>query len=204
MHKKQIPWNKGKNKENDFRVAKQAQSLIGIIRSEETRRKISDSKKGSKPWNKGKTAEDDSRILSGLRNGMYGKTHTNEVKQLLRELGKIKFGGKNNPWYGKNRSGELSPRYKPEILKRKYKNYLNKVTWLTEQTYCKYIKEINPNNFPRTLCGIRGGYQLDHIYPIYKGFLYSISPEDISKKENLRMLTWKKNRIKSDKLNCEV
>ena len=43
--------------------------------------------------------------LTGEKNGMYGKHHTEETKKLLSE----KFSGENNPMYG--RKGELAPCY---------------------------------------------------------------------------------------------
>ncbi len=194
-----IPWNKGKTKEKDDRILKYSKKLKGLKRSEETKIKISKSKIGSQSWCKGKTHLDDPRIAFGERNGMYGKTHSKENKLLFKELGKLKFGGENNPWFGKDRSGKLSPRWKPESIKRKYKDYQNKVVWLTERTYIKYIKEINPKGLPRTLCGIKGGYQLDHIFPIYKAFLNKWKPEKVSNKNNLQMLSWKENRDKGIK-----
>jgi hypothetical protein len=49
------------------------------------------------------------------------------------------------------------------------------------------------NTHKRTLSGIDGGYQLDHIISIKFGFDNNISPEALSEKSNLRMLPWKKN-----------
>jgi 5-methylcytosine-specific restriction endonuclease McrA len=59
--------------------------------------------------------------------------------------------------------------------------------------------KINPENFPRRRCGVIGGYQLDHIVSIKKGFEDGISPENMSLRENLRMLSWQENRKKHDK-----
>jgi hypothetical protein len=49
-----------------------------------------------------------------------------------------------------------------------YKRYKNKVHKLSEQTYVKHIEIINPNGYPRTLCGVDGGWQLDHIKSVRK------------------------------------
>jgi|688.fasta_scaffold216471_3 hypothetical protein len=75
----------------------------------------------------------------------------------------------------------------------KFKRYRNKVEFLTEQTYVKFIEEINPNNHPRTLAGIQGGYHLDHIVSVKEGFINGWSPEKLADKENLQMLPWLEN-----------
>jgi len=54
---------------------------------------------------------------------------------------------------------------------------------------------------PRTLCGVEGGWQLDHIIPIKYGFDNNIPPELIADISNLQMLPWKDNRTKSDKID---
>lgn len=78
-----------------------------------------------------------------------------------------------------------------------YKVYSRRVHTLTKHVYNKYKNEINPNNHPRTLCGVDGGYQLDHIITIREGFDNNVPPEDIAKKENLRMLPWKTNLMRN-------
>lgn len=61
------------------------------VHSIETRRKISESKKGSRVYN-----------LCGERNGMYGKHKTDEQKKYLSDL----FKGTGGPFYGKRHSDE--------------------------------------------------------------------------------------------------
>lgn len=78
-----------------------------------------------------------------------------------------------------------------------YKKYAGKVHNLTKWTYEKYKNEINPNNYPRTICGVDGGYQLDHIIPIKFGFENNIPPEVLAEKDNLRMLPWKENLMRN-------
>ena len=82
----------------------------------------------------------------------------------------------------------------------KYKRYAGKVHRLSQKTYIKYKHEINPNDYIRTLCGVENGYQLDHIIPVREGFERGISPEEMSKKENLRMLPWKENLTRHKKV----
>lgn len=86
--------------------------------------------------------------------------------------------------YIKSKSKDTTP---------EYVRYRNKVHKLSEKTYQENKEIINPNNYPRTLCGVVGGYQLDHIVEIKDGFQKNISPEEMSKVENLRMLTWEEN-----------
>ena len=74
-----------------------------------------------------------------------------------------------------------------------FKRYRNKVEFLTEQTYVKFLEEINPNNFPRTLAGIQGGYHLDHKVSVKEGFINGWSPEKMADKDNLQMLPWLEN-----------
>lgn len=144
-------------------------------------------------WNKGLTISDN-RVSSYAdkqrgqkRKGNYDK-HT-------------RWSGHGNPWAGKPRNGNKSPRYREDRHSREYWDYFNEVKSLTEEVYIQNKKEINPNNLPRGVSG-RGKdvYQLDHIYPIIEGFRNGISPKQISQKENLRMIHWEENIRKSGKV----
>lgn len=72
----------------------------------------------------------------------------------------------------------------------KYKLYKHKVRYLTEKTYALYKNEINPNNYPRTLCGVDNGYQLDHVISVSECFKKNIPEDYCASKENLQMLSW--------------
>jgi transposase len=74
-----------------------------------------------------------------------------------------------------------------------YKKYQRKVRWLTEKTYVDYKNFINPHNHPRTLCGVDGGYQLDHIIGVYECYISGTSIENCSDLKNLQMIPWKEN-----------
>jgi transposase len=74
-----------------------------------------------------------------------------------------------------------------------YKKYCNKVRRLTEKNYVKYQNIINPNNHPRTLCGVEGGYQIDHKLSVRFCYDNNISEEVCSSVDNLQMLEWSKN-----------
>jgi hypothetical protein len=77
-----------------------------------------------------------------------------------------------------------------------YRRYRNRVTKLSEKTYNENVEIINPNNHKRTVNGIDGGYQLDHIVSVRKCFNDGISPENASESKNLQMLPWKQNLMK--------
>ncbi|MFI5260744.1 MAG: hypothetical protein ACHQU0_03050 [Candidatus Paceibacteria bacterium] len=94
----------------------------------------------------------------------------------------------------KTRTGENHPRWNPN--KSEFKKYLSRVMSVTRKNYIKHKSAINPNDLPRRLCGIEGGYQLDHKVSIKEGFTRGISPEVIGNAENLNMLTWQDNRSK--------
>lgn len=176
----------------------------GKHHSEETKQLLSEQKRGSSPWNKGLTKETSDSILSsatknrdgrtanfGANNGMYGKTHTEKVKEKQRNknIQDGKWRGENNPWYGKDRSGENSPRFLSEKERSEWEQYSQRVRSITEQQYRKHKNKINPNNLKRGTTQ----YHLDHIIPIWYGFKHNIDPRKISNISNLRIIWWKEN-----------
>lgn len=74
-----------------------------------------------------------------------------------------------------------------------YKKYSGRVTRATEKTYKENIDIINPERHPRTLCGVVGGYQLDHIISKRHGFENNIPAEELAKVENLQIIPWEVN-----------
>lgn len=80
-----------------------------------------------------------------------------------------------------------------------YKKYARQVHGLSQKVYEEYKDIINPNNYPRTLCGVENGWQLDHITPIKECFEQGISPQDAAQVSNLRMLPWKDNLMRQYK-----
>ena len=94
--------------------------------------------------------------------------------------------------------------YKNSLRKEttpEYKRYANRVHNLTKKTYAKHKGKINPRNHPRTICGVEGGWQLDHIIPISYGFENNIDEEYMASVTNLRMLSWEENLRKSNKVS---
>ena len=134
----QIPWNKGKsadpNSSNyDSRLDylwEERNPFYGKNHTPETRKKMSEDKKGKVTWMKGRKHSEETiqRMkdywkgkLSGIDNPMYGKKHTEEAKLKMSEKGKDrvvsaehrqkisesmkgKHSGVNNPFYGKHHS----------------------------------------------------------------------------------------------------
>ena len=89
--------------------------------------------------------------------------------------------------------------YKKTLMKEdtpKYKRYRNRVTKLSEKVYEENKSLLNPNCYIRTKCGIENGYQLDHKISVRESFDKGISPEEVSKLENLQILPWKQNLLK--------
>ena len=156
--------------------------------SEEIKHKISQANKGNTAWNKGLTAETDDRVRQ------YADTQTGQ-KRDGNYVANKDWSGENNPWYGKARNGELSPRFNGELKNREFREYRGKVTMLTERTYQEHEELINSNGRKRTKCG-HGGYQLDHIYPVAAGFENGVPPDLIAAPENLQMLSWQDNLAK--------
>lgn len=74
-----------------------------------------------------------------------------------------------------------------------YRKYSNKVRRLTEKNYVKYFTTINLNNCPRTLCGVDGGYQVDHKLSVRFCYDNNISEEVCASVDNLQMIEWTQN-----------
>lgn len=80
--------------------------------------------------------------------------------------------------------------------KSEYDKYSRRVRMLTEKAYVEHIDIINPKRLPRTICGVEGGYQLDHIRSVRECFDLNISEEECAGVNNLQMLTWQNNLAK--------
>lgn len=200
-----IPWCKGQTKETNPILAAIAEKAKGRERWLEYRQNISKSKKGSIPWNKGLTAKDDDRIASGIRNARWGKSLSLNARKHLSEYNKKHSGfiGNRNPWFGKKRNGPLSPRWNPFRHNREFKNFQGKVYILTEKTYYQYKNRINPNNYIRGKAGVENGWHLDHRISVAWGYKNGWTPEMLSAKENLQMLPWRENVLKSSKCDWD-
>lgn len=91
---------------------------------------------------------------------------------------------------------EYEKRYS-NVNSSEYNTYSRKVHRLSAKTYTENIDTINPNRYNRTLCGVEGGWQLDHIIPIKEHFFNGVSAEEASVVTNLRMLPWRDNLMRN-------
>ena len=107
----------------DETLKKISESLKGKHHSEEHRRKISEGLKGEKNGFFGKHhSEETRRKISKLSKGKQtwlGKHHSSEAKQKISEARKGKYGGENNPMYGRKQSEEAKQKMKLAWQKRK-------------------------------------------------------------------------------------
>lgn len=78
-----------------------------------------------------------------------------------------------------------------------YKRYKALVHRLSGKTYHENIDIINPERHPRTLNGVDGGWQLDHIKTIKECFEQGIPAEEVATVSNLRMLPWQQNLMRN-------
>ena len=153
------------------------------------------------PWNKG---------LAGLNHSEETKrkmsvAHTGTIKPLEVRL-KIRDSnlGKHNVRVTCHcgMSGERSAmkRWHFENCgtrnRSEFKIYLRAVHHLTTAIYREHKQVINPHNYPRTKCGIEGGYQLDHRVSVKEGFERKLPIHEIAHINNLQMLPWQENRAK--------
>jgi len=165
-------WNKGLK---DV-ISAETKQKMSISAKERVLRGILPDNTGNIAWNKGLTKETDCRVSK------YAASQFNQVRS-----GNYSRGEDNGNW---------------NANKSEYAAYSNKVRMLSEAVYRKNKSVINPNNLPRGRAGVDGAYHLDHIISVYYGFTNKIAPEEISKMENLQMLEWRENVIKSS--NTEI
>jgi hypothetical protein len=144
------------------------------------------------------------------------KTISNKVKQ------RGGHKGKNNPMYGKKHTPAAIKKQKERAALRKATSYIQasatkvkrglsvpknqksdwqlykeKISSLTRFSYNKYKQHVNPLNLDA-----KRGYELDHKFSKYKGFLNNIDPAIISHPANLEMIEKSQNRSKSSK--CSI
>lgn len=151
------------------------EGVSGLIHSEETKQKMSESHKGEKNYWYGKHLSEETKTklsdaqkgkYDGENNPMYGKHHTKETRDKIsktrieKEIGK----GENNNFYGVHRLGIESPYNKlykvidlqgtvkimcgREIYNNSSQGFLN----ISKETFYKYIlpyNEVNIDNIPQ-------------------------------------------------------
>lgn len=97
--------------------------------------------------------------------------------------------------------GKGSRPYQVKEHTPEFTKYKRLVHSLSQETYNNNIDIINPNRYPRTICGVDSGWQLDHIKTILECYNQGISPQEASSIENLRMLPWQDNLMRNFKEN---
>jgi hypothetical protein len=120
------PWNKGKPWSDEVKVKcgllnKGNTHWIGRKHSEESKIKMSESRKGNKNHAFGKKMSDETKLKLSIAH--TGKKYSTErVAQM-----KITFGGKNNPMYGKKMSDESKEKMKKSLTGRKMSDEAKKI-----------------------------------------------------------------------------
>ncbi len=108
--------------------------------------------KGLSAWNKGLTSKDDDRILSGERNGMYGRHHTKESKEKISQnknrslkISKKLIGRPKSQQHKKklseshkNRESSFKGKHHTEEIKQK----------ISKSLMGRYIGDLNPARRP--------------------------------------------------------
>jgi hypothetical protein len=163
-------------------------------------------KKGEVAWNRGlrgvcsgwKLSEVTKRRMSLSRTGL---SKSIEVRQKIRQsnLGKHSVSVVC-PKCGVSGGESIMKRWHFDKCgsrnRSEFKIYLRAVHHLTTAVYREHKQVINPHSYPRTRCGIEGGYQLDHKISVKEGFERKLPIHEIAHINNLQMLSWKENRNK--------
>ena len=79
-----------------------------------------------------------------------------------------------------------------------YLKFKKEVYFLTKKNDLKRL----PNFEYRGLCGVKGAYQLDHMYSILEGFKNGVESKIIANINNLEFIPWEENLKKRDK--CSI
>ena len=128
-----------------------------------------------------------SKILVGSKAAAFGNRYHNGKSKSQTHIENMKKRPKR---YGVN-----NPNWKEDTPE--FKRYKGRVHQLTAKVYNTHHDVINPNNYPRTVCGVQGGWQLDHIVSIRECFNRGYTIEEAACLDNLQMLPWKHNLLKS-------
>ncbi len=75
-----------------------------------------------------------------------------------------------------------------------WKRYQNDCHYMSDKVFKLNESLLNPHGHPRTLAGVPGGHQLDHILPKAVGYSLGIPPDLMSHIDNLQYIPWEDNR----------
>lgn len=133
------------------------------------------------------------KSLKTRRSKEYRKSMRNSMKKSIAWKKTQSIRNKALKDYWENIRG-----FKFEDIKDKWYLYRRTVYKMSESSYLKYNKIINPKKLPRG----RGKYHLDHKFSIMEGFKNNIPPYVISHYKNLQMLTESENISKD--YRCDI
>lgn len=83
---------------------------------------------------------------------------------------------------------------------KSWKQYQNDCHYASTKVFEANLQLFNPSGQERTVAGVEGGYQLDHILPKAVGYKLNIPYELISHIDNLQFIPWEQNRGHGAKL----
>jgi hypothetical protein len=159
---------------------------------------------------KGKLLSDNQR--EKLRNALLGRECKPETRKKIKESNKEHWKtNTRTPWnkgktgvqvpWNKGKTGyAMPPRRKiSEEDYQNYQRYKRAVYSASRKTYNQNISLLNPNGLLLGRSGAQDAHQIDHKVPISVGYQLKIPVVVISMVENLQIMPWKENLIKSNR-----
>ena len=185
-------WKKSNSKKaQKLRTTQCNDCRLKNMRSESFRKIVSESKLG-KPrpdWVRKKLSQIKKGKYTGTENHFYGKSHTNESKDLQAKAALQKYA--NLYGYETIEQYEAS---KPD--RDKYYRLVWKLTKRCDKTLIKNYDKLAEDN----TAGQPGALHLDHIYPISEGYANNIPADLLADISNLQYIPWLDNQLKSNKI----
>lgn len=93
-------------------------------------------------------------------------------------------------------------RYIRDSKQSEYQRYAGRVRRLSEIVFAANKEILNPSNLPRTLAGVPGGYQLDHIKGVRECFDDGVKEKQAADLSNLQFISWEENSKKRRVFRC--
>lgn len=133
---------------------------------------------------------------NGKNNPMFGNTHSEETRELMRHRAKER----DKKCYQKQIETKIDKGIAiPKELKTDWEIYKEKVCNFTRISWINHNDILNPNNL------IRGNeYELDHKFSITEGFNHRVPPEIIGHFVNLELISKNENRSKRTRCSIDI